>query len=309
MAVIPPGDERIPASRVPLSDIETIAGKPKGIITKEWFRYLQAVFRLVLQGGNTTSIQDLLIAPGSAGTAGAHVAAYAYGSFRSAQTQYVGIADEAYPVEFTEEVAANGVLLDPQVSEFLASSVTTTLTVSSVTSGTLYPGVVVSGSLVAPSTRIVRQISGVVGGAGDYEIDVSQTLSSRQMFGLTNSTLRIYRTGVYSVQVLAMLINTDIVDQQVDMWLRVNGDDVVGSNTKVSGYPNDGAIDGYTPISACFGVQLNMGDLMEIMWSTSDVAAALVPIAAQVSPDRPYTPSVTATISMISVPTLQSAAA
>lgn len=308
MAVIPPGDERIPASRVPLSDIETIAGKSKGIITKEWFRYLQAVFRLVLQGGNTTSIQDLLISPGNI-SSNAHTSRYAYGSFRSSQNQFVGMADEAYPIEFDEEVAADGVRVEIKTTQVTASSVTTTLTVITVLSGQVEPGLVIAGVGITPNTRIIRQISGSPGGAGTYELDTSNTFSSQLVTGLLNSQLRVYRTGVYSIQVTYQIVSTDIVDQQIDLWLRVNNANLAASNVKVTAHPNDGSVDGYTPVTLTFGVQLGMGDLLELVWSTTDVAAALVAVSAAVSPTRPLTPSVAAIVSMVSVPTLQSAAA
>ena len=52
----------------------------------------------------------------------------------------------------------------------------TTMTVSNVIGGYLYPGQYVTGVSVTPGTKIVADISGN-GGAGDYEVSISQTVT------------------------------------------------------------------------------------------------------------------------------------
>jgi hypothetical protein len=55
---------------------------------------------------------------------------------------------------------------------------TTTMTVSSVASGTLAPGMVLTGSGVTTGTYIVNQLTGTSGGAGTYTVSASQTAGS-----------------------------------------------------------------------------------------------------------------------------------
>lgn len=50
-------DTRIPHSQVPF------IGKVAGIITREWFRFLYAIYNLTGANGNTTSIQDTQSGP------------------------------------------------------------------------------------------------------------------------------------------------------------------------------------------------------------------------------------------------------
>lgn len=55
---------------------------------------------------------------------------------------------------------------------------TTTLTVTAVASGSLYPGQTISGTGVTNGTTIVSQLTGTSGGAGTYQVSVSQTVAS-----------------------------------------------------------------------------------------------------------------------------------
>ena len=58
------------------------------------------------------------------------------------------------------------------------SITTTTLTVSAVTSGYLYPGSVISGTGITAGTVVLYQLTGTAGGAGTYLVDTSQTAGS-----------------------------------------------------------------------------------------------------------------------------------
>jgi microcystin-dependent protein len=55
---------------------------------------------------------------------------------------------------------------------------TTTLTVSSVSSGLLQAGDILSGTGVTASTMIINQLTGTTGGIGTYTVSISQTVSS-----------------------------------------------------------------------------------------------------------------------------------
>lgn len=59
-----------------------------------------------------------------------------------------------------------------------------TLTVTSVTSGSLGAGNTITGSGVVAGTKIVNQLSGTAGGTGTYLVSISQTLSSRPLYGV-----------------------------------------------------------------------------------------------------------------------------
>jgi len=59
-----------------------------------------------------------------------------------------------------------------------ASIASTTMTVTAVGSGTLYPGAAIMGTGIIPGTRIQSQTSGTTGGVGVYVVSFGQTFAS-----------------------------------------------------------------------------------------------------------------------------------
>jgi hypothetical protein len=73
-------------------------------------------------------------------------------------------------------------------TSFTASISGTTLSVSAVSAGTLSIGQVLVGTNVALGTTIVGITTNSNGGAGNYIVDISQTVSSTSMVGTTTSS-------------------------------------------------------------------------------------------------------------------------
>ncbi|NBT26203.1 MAG: hypothetical protein EBT09_06550, partial [Actinobacteria bacterium] len=73
--------------------------------------------------------------------------------------------------------------VDVPAATFAGTISGTTLTVTSISSGMLYAGQIISGSGVTPETRIVRQVTGALGGAGTYLVDTSQVSGPVAMSG------------------------------------------------------------------------------------------------------------------------------
>lgn len=71
---------------------------------------------------------------------------------------------------------------------FTASISLQVMTITTMTSGAVYAGMYISGTGVTANTRIVGQISGTIGGAGDYVVSVSQTVSPAVTVTATSST-------------------------------------------------------------------------------------------------------------------------
>ncbi len=69
------------------------------------------------------------------------------------------------------------------VNAFTGSISGTTLTVSAITTGGLYPGQVISGGNVDPGTVVVSQLTGTAGSTGTYQVSISQTVASTAMTG------------------------------------------------------------------------------------------------------------------------------
>jgi hypothetical protein len=112
---------------------------------------------------------------------------------------------------------------------FTGSSVaSTTLTVSSVTSGKIQVGMVVSGTGVAVGTRIIAQTSGTVGRTGNYTMSSSQSITSTTIVGVPNFTKFNYTN---STNVLSASNGTTVNDAGGTTFL---GNFAVGDNVIVT---------------------------------------------------------------------------
>lgn len=91
-----------------------------------------------------------------------------------------------------------------------ASIAGTTLSVTVVGSGTLYPGNTITGTGVTAGTVIMAQMTGTTGGVGTYTVSASQTVASTtittltQFFALDNCSIRDSSTALNFVTVLTI---------------------------------------------------------------------------------------------------------
>jgi hypothetical protein len=65
------------------------------------------------------------------------------------------------------------------------------LTVTAVTNGTLFPGATISGANVAPGTKIVEQLDGAPGGAGDYALTIGEQNVQNEAINATYGVLTV----------------------------------------------------------------------------------------------------------------------
>lgn len=81
----------------------------------------------------------------------------------------------------------------------------------------------------------------------------------------------------------------------ISVWPRINGNDVPWSNTDISMANNNELL-----VAAWnFVLELNAGDFIELMWSSTSNQMEMLAIPPQTSPTRPGTPSVIITVTQI----------
>lgn len=329
-----PNITNITPPRVPITDPAT------GMISREWYRFFLNMFTLLGGGaapdtgetmadlqmpvpqtvdelvkelsglaalpaaGDTAELRKALDALALAPARTPHAPQLIYGSFYSTENQADGSTTTAYPIIYTTTQTAKNVALENRTAAFTASIALTTMTVTAVASGPIYPGMLMSGTGIAAGTRVVSQTSGTTGSTGVYEVSVSQTLSSRAFTGACASILRVYRQGVYNVQYSAQFLNTDTAaTHDIDIWLRKNGADVSDTNSKFSVPQKHSGENGHVVGALNLFVDLLPNDYVELMWATSDPGALIGYIAARTGPVRPFTPSIITTVSCVSGPT------
>ena len=232
-----------------------------------------------------------------------------YGSFYSTANQPDGSTTTAYPILYDTTQFSKNVTLVDRTAVFTASIATTTMTVTAITSGPIYPGMTITGTGVTVGTRIVSQLTGTNGSTGTYQVSISQTVASTTITGTCASKIKCEVAGTYNVQFSVQFVNTDNNIHDTDIWMRKNGVDVPDSNSQFSVPNRHGSIDGHLIGALNLFIDLAADEFVELMWATTDATTTIQYIPAQTGPVRPATPSVILTVSLVSMPTLQGVSA
>ena len=332
-----PNITNITPPRVPLTDSKT------GLISREWYLFFLSLFNQT--GGSTISLEDFqkgplaqdvdlsaVLAQASLSTesSSALLSQYAqlatdvqalslgpantpqaphpiYGSFYSLANQPDGSSTTAFPIVYDTTQFSSGVRIEDRTAVFTASigPASTTMTVTAITSGPIYPGMVLTGTGVTAGTYIVSQTTGTDGSTGDYVVSASQTVASTTITGTCKSKIIADKAGVYNVQFSVQFVNTGAQIHDTDIWMRKNGTDVADSNSQFSIPNQHGGVDGHLIAALNLFIDMAANDYVELMWHTADTATTIEFIAAQTGPVRPATPSVIVTVSLASVPSIQ----
>ena len=117
---------------------------------------------------------------------------------------------------------------------------------------------------------------------------------------VSSSQLKVTYAGIYNLQFSTQFQNTDTQLNDVSVWLRKNGTDIVGSTGLISIPNKHGGVDGHTISGWNFFVSLAANDYIQIYWSTTNAAVTIQAYAAGVTPTRPSTASNVATLTFVS---------
>lgn len=240
------------------------------------------------------------------GPLGGDYLTFTYGSFYDTTDQLDGDTTKAYHVRLNTTAGSKGVSITNKQAVFTGTiddgtppGAGTVLTVSSVASGTIYAGMVVSGSGITAGTRITAFGTGS-GGTGTYTVNTSQEVSSTTITGNLPSQITFAEAGLYNIQFSIQFINADSNFHSTSVWFRKNGSDIADSNSEFSIPAKHGSTDGRLTAALNFFVELAAGDYIEVMWSAEDSDISIQHLAAQTSPTRPATPSVILTVNRVS---------
>jgi hypothetical protein len=229
-----------------------------------------------------------------------------FGAFYSTANQPDGSTTTAYPLVYDTIQIERNVELQDRTATFTASigPASTTMTVTAVGAGPIYPGMVITGTGVTAGTYIVSQSTGTDGSTGNYVVSAAQTVGSTTITGTCKSKIVVHEAGTYNVQFSIQFVNTDVSIHDTDVWLRKNGVDVADTNSQFSIPNRHGAVDGHLIAALNLFVEAAPNDYVELMWATSNSATTIEYIAAKTAPVRPATPSVIVTVSLASVPSI-----
>ena len=118
---------------------------------------------------------------------------------------------------------------------------------------------------------------------------------------LSSSSMVVTNPGIYNMQFSVQVENAENAPQDVYIWLKQNGVDIIGSTGKV-GMPQRKAV--LNPSHDIKGwnyfLSMEAGDSVQIWWSATSVLVTLPTYIASVLPTKPSTASVVATMSFVS---------
>ena len=115
-----------------------------------------------------------------------------------------------------------------------------------------------------------------------------------------NTKIKVDYSGLYNFQFSSQFTNTDSQIQDISIWFRKNGTDILNSNGEFTIAERHGTIDGALIATFNLFIELEKDDYAQIMWRASNIAVQMTHLNAQTSPTRPGTPSVICTVSYVS---------
>jgi hypothetical protein len=119
------------------------------------------------------------------------------------------------------------------------------------------------------------------------------TIVASQSINIVDST-KIYfeDAGTYNIQFSAQLDKTDSGSDDVDIWFKKNGNNIPYSNTQMTLLGNN------AKLVASWNIveNVNVGDYIQIAWSSADTNMRILHQGTQSSPNRPEIPSIILTV-------------
>jgi len=209
-----------------------------------------------------------------------------YLSISDSTTQDNPTANTPRAVKFNTTDLANGFSLNTQTAVFVGTinnggaGAGTTLNVTSLTSGKIKVGMVLTNGSITAGTFISAFISGS-GGIGTYEVSVSQLKTSATYTGTMTSQIVCANTGIYNLQFSSQMDKSDAGVDYVNFWLRKNGTDITASAGVISLQGNNPA---YMMAAWNYVIQLVAGDTIELYWGSADINMSIRAEASQTTP-------------------------
>jgi len=132
-------------------------------------------------------------------------------------------------------------------------------------------------------------------------VALSVTDFSSDVFLDTGSKITVANAGIYNLQFSVQVQNLDNAPEDMFIWLRQNGTDIVGSTGKVGMPARKSAGVPYHDIKGWnYFLSMNANDYVQIYWSVPNPLVTIEQYPASGTPTKPSTASVVATLSFVS---------
>jgi hypothetical protein len=125
-------------------------------------------------------------------------------------------------------------------------------------------------------------------------------LGSNGVSIVSSSRLTVTTTGIYNFQWSGQFESDDNAPQDVFVWIRINGTDVVGSTGRIGLSERKNPGDPFHILAGWnFLLSLTANDYVELVWNATSTSISIKTYAAGTSPTRPTTASLIATFQQL----------
>lgn len=253
-------------TQIPAPRVDFI-DKRTGLMAREWYRFFINLYTLTGSGTSTISLTDLQVAPPAEGTEALSA------SLQGQELLPPIIASDAALAALQSEVEA--LYLSPATPE-----------VQALRYGSFFD---TTTQTTAANTPAALTYNGT---------DISQGV----YIGTTTSRVYFTYAGVYNLQFSIQVVNSDTALQDVDIWLRVDGVDVPGSNGRMSVQNRHAGVDGHDIKGWNYFLTLYAGQYVEIVWCPTSATVTIPYVGASAGPPAiPATYSVILTVAQVNL--------
>jgi hypothetical protein len=132
-------------------------------------------------------------------------------------------------------------------------------------------------------------------------LTLSNTDFSNQVSLVTGSKITAATAGIYNLQFSVQAENYDNAPQDMYIWLKQNGTDIVGSTGKLGLPARKNPSEPFHDIKGWnYFLSMAANDYVQIYWSPTIATLTIPTYAASGTPTKPSTASVVATLSFVS---------
>ena len=113
-----------------------------------------------------------------------------------------------------------------------------------------------------------------------YPMRLGTTDLNNEVTIQSNSRITFNFAGKYNLQWSAQFVNVGTQEHDVNIWLRRNGTDILGSTGRVSVASSHGGVDGHVLPAWNYVVEADANDYYEFVWSTNSTQVSIVSLPA-----------------------------
>lgn len=217
-----------------------------GLMSREWYRFFLSLFRLTGAGSNDLTLTDLQLAP------------QAQVDFGDLNDSY----DQAQLSYLPEQINT----LQSEIDSLKMAP--KPLEVHPIPYGSFFDTTTQTGSTTTATTITFN----------------STDVSKGVYVGATTSRIYVTEAGSYNFQFSLQIENSTATEGDINIWFRINGVDIVGSNGYVWVPGKHAGADGHIITGWNFFISLAANDYVELVWVPSATTMTIKNYAAIVGP-------------------------